>query len=294
MKRKIVVVLSLWSAISVSLLAASAPALAQQSPGSDKFEPQVGQAGKDVIWVPTPQSLVERMLQMAQTTPKDFVVDLGAGDGRIAIAAAKKFGAKSMGIEYNPDMVGLGQRLAKEAGVGDRAQIVQGDIFEKDFTSATVITTYLLTDLNLRLRPKLLEMKPGTRIVTHAFRMGDWEPDEVTTVEGRTAHLWIVPAKIDGRWKVSVGGGAKPREFTVDVEQKYQVVSGTVNFGSITTTLRNPVLRGDTLRFTMVDGDGKARDYVGRATAAGMSGDATLVTGGGKQRWTAVRTAKPS
>ncbi len=288
MKRKIIFLLTLWSAMCVSMLAVSQLAMGQST---EKFEPQVGQAGKDVIWVPTPPALVERMLQLAQTTPKDFVVDLGAGDGRIAIAAAKNFKAKSMGIEYNPDMVGLGQRLAKEAGVGDRAEIIQGDIFEKDFTKATVITTYLLTDLNLRLRPKLLEMKPGTRIVTHAFRMGDWEPDEVSTVEGRTAHLWIVPAKIDGGWKFSVGG-AKPREFHMQVEQKYQAVTGTATFGSVTTTLRNPVLRGDTLRFVMTDADGRAREYVGRVTASGLSGDSSVVGGGGRERWTAVRVPK--
>jgi len=268
------------------LCTAAAPALAQ----TDAYKPTVGQEGKDVIWVPTPPALVERMLRMAQVTSRDFVVDLGAGDGRIPIAAAKTFGARAMGIEYNPDMVKLSVRLAREAGVSDKVQMVEGDIFEKDFSTATVVTTYLLTELNLRLRPRLLDMKPGTRVVTHLFGMGEWQPDETSVVEGRPAFLWIVPARVNGRWKVTLPAlrSAKPREATLDVEQQFQKISGTVNFGRMTTTLRDPVISGDSIRFKLTDEDSKVREFTGRVTGNSMSG---TVAGG--RRWKAERSEAP-
>src|SRR5688572_4257962 len=168
---------------------------------SQDYQPQVGQEGKDVIWVPTPQSLVERMLQMAGTKSTDYVVDLGSGDGRTVITAAKKFGARALGVEYNADMVALAKRAAEKEGVADKAQFVNGDIFQTDFSKATVLTMYLLPSLNLKLRPTILNMKPGTRVVSHAFTMDDWEADQVDSSEGRTAYLWIVPAKVAGTWK---------------------------------------------------------------------------------------------
>ena len=166
---------------------------------AQEYEPYVGQEGKDVIWVPTQDKLVEAMLDMAKVTPADFVMDLGSGDGRIVIAAAKR-GARALGIEYNPDMVELSKRKAKEAGVSDKASFVKADIFESDLSRATVITMYLLPNLNLKLRPALLELRPGTRIVSHDFTMGDWEADETISADAATAHLWIVPAKVDGLW----------------------------------------------------------------------------------------------
>src|SRR5688572_17360769 len=141
------------------------------------FEPQSGQAGKDVVWVPTPQPLVEKMLDMAKLTPQDFHMDLGSGDGRTVITAAKR-GARSMGVEYNPDMVALSQRNAKEAGVSDRATFVQADLFETDFSKANVVTLFLLPSINIRLRPKILDMRPGTRIVSNTFTMEDWQADD--------------------------------------------------------------------------------------------------------------------
>ncbi|HXC40291.1 MAG TPA: class I SAM-dependent methyltransferase [Burkholderiales bacterium] len=266
----------------------AAPASAQNA---DTYKPTVGQEGKDVIWVPTPPALVERMLRMAQVTARDFVVDLGSGDGRIPIAAAKTFGARAMGIEYNPDMVRLSVRLARETGVADKVQMVEGDIFEKDFASATVVTTYLLTELNLRLRPKLLDMKPGTRVVAHLFGMGDWQPDETSVVEGRPAFLWIVPARVNGRWKVSLpmAGSSKTRQATLDIEQQFQKISGVINFGRMNTTLRDPLLRGDAIRFWLTDEDGRPREYAGRVAGNSMSGSV------GRQRWTAEKAdaAKP-
>jgi SAM-dependent methyltransferase len=165
---------------------------------AQEFEPSIGQEGKDVIWVPTPDSLVEAMLDVAKVTPSDYVIDLGSGDGRIVIAAAKR-GARAVGFEFNPDMVALSRRNAEKEGVSDKATFVNADLFESDFSKATVITMYLLPQLNLKLRPKLLDLKPGTRIVSHAFTMGEWNPDKTVEREGRTAYLWIVPAKTEGK-----------------------------------------------------------------------------------------------
>ena len=258
-----------------------------QSSAAGSFTPSVGQEGKDVIWVPTPPELVRRMLQLAQTTSKDYVVDLGAGDGRIAIAAAKQFGARAMGIEYNPDMVALANGEAKAAGVSDKARIVHGDIFEQDFSDATVVTMYLLTQLNLKLRPKLLEMRPGTRLVAHQFGMGDWQPDETSYVEGRPAHLWIVPAKIAGNWKVRVTDGARSREFSLQLEQTFQKVSGSADFGKTNTTLRDARLQGGLLRFVLTDTDGRLREFSGLVSGDTMSG---AVGGAGPRlRWQAVK-----
>ncbi|HYF19615.1 MAG TPA: class I SAM-dependent methyltransferase, partial [Ramlibacter sp.] len=170
-----------------------------QTPEKEEFKPSVGQAGKDVIWVPTPDAVVDRMLELAQVRAGERVVDLGSGDGKIAIAAAKR-GAIARGIEYNPDMVQLSRRNARAAGVNVDFQ--QGDIFVSNFTDADVITLYLLPSLNEKLRPILLNMKPGTRVTSHQFTMGDWKPDRTDDVSGRDAHLWIVPAKVAGKWTV--------------------------------------------------------------------------------------------
>ena len=228
------------------------PAVAQEvKSGGESFVPNVGQAGKDVIWVPTPAGLVTSMLNMAKTTPQDFVIDLGSGDGRIAIAAAKEFGANAMGVEYNPDMVQLSQRNAQQAGVADKVKFVQGDIFATDFSRATVVTMYLLPTLNQRLRPTVLNMRPGTRVTSHAFTMGDWEADETSTVENRTAYLWIVPAKVEGRWTFQQqGGGTK---FDVDLTQTYQKVSGAIASNNGARMSVSGKLRGETISLSFTD-----------------------------------------
>lgn len=253
------------------------------------FTPSVGQEGKDVIWVPTPPELIQRMLTVARVTPRDFLVDLGAGDGRIAIAAARR-GTRAMGIEYNPEMVDFANRAAADAGVAGKgpgkAIIVHGDIFEQDFSEATVVTMYLLTALNLRLRPKLLDMKPGTRLVAHQFGMGEWEPDETSYVDGRPAHLWIVPAKAAGTWSVTVPGPRSAR-FVLQIDQTFQKVSGNATFGSLSTSLREARLQGNALRFVITDADGRLREFTGRISGDRISGE---VRGGGPaQRWQAVR-----
>jgi len=253
------------------LALAIAPALALAQNAKEEFQPRVGQAGKDVIWVPTPERSVERMLQMAQAGPKDFVVDLGSGDGRTVITAAKKFGARSLGIEFNPDMVALSQRNAEKEGVADAVKFIQGDIFKTDFSSATVVTLYLLDDINLALRPKLLGMKPGTRIASHDFNMGDWEPDDRSSIDDHTTYLWIVPAKVQGDWKLGMELGAGD-EAVLKLSQKFQKIEGTLVSMSSQISLREPSLRGDWIRFSIVDYRGVLREFSGRVRGGVISG----------------------
>jgi len=272
--------------VSVAVSIASAGAAWAQTPAhKDEFVPHVGQAGKDVIWVPTPEELVERMLRMAQATPKDFVIDLGSGDGRIAIAAAKKIGARAIGIEYNPDMVALSNRSAQAQGVADKVKFIKADIFESDFSEATVITMYLLPGLNLKLRPKLLNMKPGTRLVSHQFNMDDWEPDERTSLEGRLAFLWIVPAKVNGDWQLQAGG--QTRDLTLT--QHYQKINGHINVGALKAGLRDATLHGDRISFAWVDNSGIRHDFSGRVNGNQMEGAVRSGDGRDEGRWTAAR-----
>ena len=264
------------------VLACALPAAAQQK--DKEYEPQVGQAGKDVIWVPTPDEVVDRMLRMAQVTPNDYVVDLGAGDGKIAIAAAKKMGARSLGIEYNPDMAKHAQRMVEKAGVTAKAKVVQGDIFASDFTSATVVTMYLLPALNMKLRPQILAMRPGTRVVSHSFNMEDWEPDETSSMDGRRAYLWIVPANVMGAWTVDMGSERAELSF----EQKFQKLDGHVVLGPIHAGLREARLRGFQISFAYVDNGGVRRDFNGRVTGNRMEGSFRSETGA-EGRWTATK-----
>src|SRR5512139_314724 len=233
------------------------------------YKPQIGQAGKDVIWVPTPDELVNRMLTMAKVTPKDYVFDLGAGDGKIAIAAGKKFGATAVGIEYNPDMAKLAQCFVQAEGVADRVKIIQGDIFKEDFSKATVVTMYLLPELNLRLRPTILNMKPGTRVTSHQFTMGDWEPDETAEVEYRTAYLWIVPAKVDGNWTLRDPAGAT---FNVNLKQVFQKVSGELVAGGPRQPIVGAALRGDEIKFAFNDDKGVTRTLTGTVKGNELTG----------------------
>jgi hypothetical protein len=240
---------------------------------AQKFEPQVGQAGKDVIWVPTPDEVVERMLTMAQTGPSDIHFDLGAGDGKIAIMAAKKFGARATGIEYNPDMVKHANEKAQAAGVHGqgpgKAIIRHGDIFATDFSSATVITLYLLPALNMKLRPTILSMRPGTRVVSHSFTMEDWEADEISTMDGRRAYFWIVPATVMGTWSLDAGG--QKNELTL--EQTFQKINGSVSFGgTVHAGLREARMRGPQIAFAYVDQSGLRREFAGTVSGKQMQG----------------------
>lgn len=275
--------------------AASLPnaAFAQSAPARE-YTPQVGQEGKDVIWVPTPQALVDRMLQIAGVTAKDYVVDLGSGDGRTVITAAKKLGARALGIEYNPDMVELSKRNAAKEGVTGRASFIKADIFETDFSDATVITMYLLPQLNLKLRPKISGMKPGTRVVSHAFSMDDWQPDQIETVEGRTAYLWIVPAKVEGTWRWEFPSGG-PRSYELLLRQHFQMVEGLVRADNKTGQVRNLKLRGDRITFSVMEFAGVEtviqRDFAGLVSGNTIEGTMKLPNGTGEMKWTATRAA---
>jgi hypothetical protein len=266
------------------------PAAAAEN-ASKEYAPQVGQEGKDVIWVPTPQALVERMLDMAKLTPKDIHYDLGSGDGRTVITAAKR-GVQAYGVEYNPDMVKLSERAAAKEGVSDKAKFIHGDIFQTDFSSATVLTLYLLPSLNVKLRPTILRMKPGTRVVSHAFSMDDWQPDQTDNVEGRTAYLWIVPAPVEGTWRWSSGPGQKEHELVL--RQQYQNVEGLVRLDNGRMgQLRNVKLNGDQITFSVHEVTGSSstmrRDYTGRVSGTTMQG--TVKTEGGSEaKWTATRS----
>ena len=264
---------SLVFALCVSLACVDAQVAQPPAPPAKPYEPSVGQAGKDVVWVPTPEAVVEKMLDLAQVTSEDYVIDLGSGDGRTVIAAAKR-GARAVGIEYNPEMVELSKRNAAAAGVSDKATFMKADLFESDFSKATVITMFLLPTINMQLRPKLLELKPGTRIASNSFTMEDWETDETITVTDCesswcTAHFWIVPAKVEGIWQMPEGD--------LKLTQKFQMVSGT--FGS--TPISDGRLRGDELTFSV----GAAR-YTGRVNGSAIQGN---IVGGRGGAWTATR-----
>ena len=227
-----------------------ASAQSANAPGAppQPFEPQSGQQGKDVIWLPTPQVAVDKMMEIARVGSKDFVIDLGSGDGRTVIAAAK-LGARALGIEYNPDMVEYAKRNAAKAGVAGRARFVKADLFETSFAKASVVTMFLLTDINLKLRPKILALKPGTRIVSNTFTMGEWEPDEKVELAGQpgcegsycTVLYWVVPRPVAGTYSVAQG--------QVTLKQEFQKLSGTLKSGSATVEL-NGRMRGEDIELS--------------------------------------------
>jgi SAM-dependent methyltransferase len=208
-------------AVVVALLSSpSEPAHAQQT---QPYQPQLNQPGKDVQWVPTPPALVEKMLDLARLTPEDRLVDLGSGDGVLVLAAARR-GVRARGIEYDRRLVDYAKRSARDAGLDKRTSFVRGDIFDTDFSEATVVTTFLLPSMNLRLRPRFLAMKPGTRIVANTFAIGEWQPDETVTIEPCErwckAMLWVVPARVGGTWRTPKG--------PLVLEQRFQFISGTL------------------------------------------------------------------
>jgi hypothetical protein len=266
-------------ALSLALLVFTVFVQAQAQQGQkEPFKPEVGQPGKDVVWVPTPQVLVDKMLDMAKVTPKDFVMDLGSGDGRTVITAAKR-GARAVGIEYNPNMVELSRANAAKEGVTDKATFMKADLFESDLSQATVITMFLLPEINLKLRPKILDLKPGTRIVSNSFTMEDWEPDQTETVsEGCTrwctALFWFVPAKVQGTWRLPQG--------QLELTQTFQKFSGTLRVGATDTPISDGRLRGDQITFTA-----GGAEYGGRVNGNTIEG--TVKTASGSSAWKATR-----
>ncbi len=270
--------------------AVSLGALAQATAGS--YEPSSGQAGKDVVWIPTPDKMVDRMLRMAEVSKDDFVVDLGSGDGKIAIAAARHFGARAVGLEYNPDMVELSKRRAREAGVQDKVEFRHADIFASYFSNASVVTMYLLPNLNLKLRPILFRMKPGTRVTSHSFDMAEWQPDETATVDHARAYLWIVPAHVGGDWKVSYRAGklAAPRAWTL--RQRFQAIEGEAQFSDVKASLQDARLRGSAISFTTRDTNGGQLHFSGTVEGERMTGSATS-SRHGETRFVATRGNAP-
>jgi len=263
MVRTIVKGATLATAALIALsLASVAQAQAKNRVECEKaFKPMVGQTGKDVVWVPTPDELVRRMLAMAKVTDKDYVIDLGAGDGKIAIAAAKApFNATSLGIEYNPDMVKLANCMVQVEGAGSKTRIIQGDIFKEDFSKADVITMYLLPELNLCVRHRILAMRPGTRVTSHQFTMGDWKADETTELEYRSAYLWIVPARVAGTWSFRDQGNM---QFAVTLKQTFQEIGGDVALASGRQPLVGATLRGSDVKFAFNDDKGNTRTFNG-------------------------------
>ena len=268
-----------WSMIAILLTSTFIILSAQEEQIDKDFVPRSGQAGKDVVWVPTPQVVVETMLDMAKVTSKDFVIDLGSGDGRMVITAAKR-GAKARGYEFNPNMVELSRKNAADEKVSDRAEFIQGDLFEADLSEATVITMFLLPSINIRLRPRLLDLKPGTRIVSNSFTMDEWTPDEtVSNIEDCesycTALLWIIPAKVEGTWKIPQG--------ELKLIQKFQMVSGILKTEMNTISISEGRLYGDEITFSA-----NGETYSGRVNGNSIKG--TVSSDKNSSMWNAIRT----
>ena len=267
------------AATLASLLISAAAHAETRAECEQRYAPRIGERGKDVIWVPTLDNLAHAMLKAADTTAEDYVIDLGAGDGKIPIAAAKHFGARALGVEYNPQLVKLARCNVRAEGVAERVEIREGDIFATDFSGATVLTLYLLSDLNMRLRPTILQMRPGTRVVSNTFRMGDWSPDQFVESDiGNTrAYLWIVPARVAGTWRFSEENG--PDVFRVHLKQHFQELQGSLLGSARNASLRDPRLRGDRIEFTVV---GRGNEPLKLAGSVRDEGIAAVVESGGR------------
>jgi SAM-dependent methyltransferase len=263
--------------VFVALVLATAPSTTFAQP-AQQYQPKEYQDGKDVVWVPTAATLVERMLDVAHVVPNDYVIDLGSGDGRTVIAAAKR-GAKALGVEYNPKMVELSKKNAEKAGVADRATFVKADLFKTDFSQATVLTLFLLPEINLKLRPKILAMKPGTRVVSNSFDMGDWKADSTIEPvekcnEYCNAFFWVVPAKVAGTWQAPEG--------RLVMKQNFQFFTGTLTNGKVVTPVKAGRLKADEFTFTA-----GSTIYKGRVNGNVMDGSSTTPTG--IRPWQATR-----
>ena len=264
-----------FRALAFSLLAACAAAPAE---APRDYEPELGQPGKDVVWVPMARERVEKMLDLAKLTPADFAIDLGSGDGVTVIAAARR-GARAMGVEFNPELVAFSRRQAERAGVAERATFVQGDLFQADLSRASVITLFLLDAINRKLRPTLLALKPGTRVLSNTFTMGEWEPDATEPPPPGCAnwcslYLWIVPARVEGTWRSPEGELA--------LKQQYQKVSGTLGAGASALPISDGKLTGDEIRFTA-----GGAEYHARVKGDVIEG--TVAANGRTRAWRAAR-----
>ena len=278
-------------ALMLACALASLPSLAEDERG-------VG----DVVYVPTPQIVVDAMLRMAKVGPQDFVIDLGSGDGRMIITAAKNFGARGFGVDLSDDLLAEAGRNAKAAGVTDRAKFVKQNLFETDLGQATVITTYLLPEMNQKLRPKILSLKPGTRVVAHDYHMGDWHPDEekalsvpekvVGTPGVSYTYLWIVPARIGGRWQAQIKSPAHAGSLEFEFSQRFQILDGMARSGSRQITMLAPKIDGDQVSFAFFikPGDNLTRhQFSGTVKGEAIEGAVKVGDGAAQQQlaWSA-------
>jgi SAM-dependent methyltransferase len=265
---------------SLGVLLSATFVLAQ--PAKQAFKPYVGLPGKDVIWLPAELVMVNKMLDLARVTPKDVVMDLGSGDGRTVIQAGKR-GARGIGVEFNPELVAYSRRLAQQEGVAERVTIERADLFEYDLSRASVITLFLLPSINMKLRPRLLELKPGTRIISNTFTMDEWQHDETARDDSKgdncsfncVAYLWVIPAKVGGTWRLG--------DAQLELQQEFQMVSGTLSAGGKALPVKGRV-RGEQITFTA----GNVQ-YTGRVSANGMEG--TLGAAGKSGQWKAARAS---
>ena len=275
---------TVW-ALAMALLPAAA--LAQSPPAA--APPEIGQVSKDSVWVPTPERMIRRMLQIADTTRDDVVMDLGSGDGRVPIHAAKHFGARAIGVELEANLIHVSEAAATAQGVAHLTRFVRQDMFETDLSAATVFALYISPGAMLRLKPTLLALKPGTRIVSHHFTMGHWEPDESFRIEGRSGFLWLVPADVRGRWRISLQGDPLPdNAIAVRFEQTLQQLRSSGARGGQAINVIGARLRGTEISFTAFDRDGQSRQFHGHVDGTQMRGESS-VDGRASQRWSATR-----
>ena len=249
--------------------------------------PEFGQVSKDSVWVTTPERMIRRMLQLADTTKDDVVMDLGAGDGRIPIYAAKHFGARGIAVELEENLVQVAREAARREGVGERVQVIRQDLFEADLSAATVFALFISPGVMQRLKPRFLQLQPGTRIASHQFDMGDWEPDEKVEVEGRKGYLWVVPAAVEGTWQVAIPG----EEFRMRIERRYQKLSASGERSGRPVHVLGARLRGTEIEFSAFDRDGTSRQFSGRLEGARLAGESRVGTGSRTIAWSATRVA---
>lgn len=247
--------------------------------------PEFGQQSKDSVWVTTPERMIRRMLQLADTTKDDVVMDLGAGDGRIPIYAAKHFGARGIAVELEENLVQVAREAARREGVADRVRVIRQDLFEADLSTATVFALFISPGVMERLKPRFLALRPGTRIASHQFDLGDWEPDETVEVEGRKGYLWVVPAAVEGTWIVSIPG----EDFTLRLERRYQKLSASGERGGKNVPILDARLRGTQIRFNAFDRDGTSRSFTGRLVDGRFVGESHAGSGAAPVAWSARR-----
>lgn len=269
-----------WTWLAPILLLAGASIASDPAP-----QPQFGQVSKDSVWVTTPERMIRRMLQLADTTKDDVVMDLGAGDGRIPIYAAKHFGARGIAVELEDNLVQVARAAARREGVADRVTVVRQDLFDADLSAATVFALFISPGVMQRLKPRFLELEPGTRIASHQFDLGDWEPDETVEVEGRKGYLWVVPAKVEGAWQVAIAG----EDFVLRLERRYQKLSASGERAGRSLHVLGPRLRGKEIAFASFDRDGTSRSYSGRIEGGRLVGESHAGGATPRVSWSATR-----